>query len=340
MSVEQMVKALYLNSQKKEDTTTYEGGTILINAFIEEWIQTKRDTDNITQKTYENYESRYNNHIKPFFTGMYLTDIAYSTVTAFIKTLVDKTTISTQTVHDIVRVLSIALNDAVVRELIPKDPVQHVPLPKIRIKKEVPSITVDEVRKLYAVNKKHHYSIAIPILAQTGMRKGELLALTWDDLQYNEITNTWGLTINKKVSASKDNHIEHFTKTQEGMRTIIIPPALAELMLQFKEEQQKNAKTYVISQKRQNKREDYRNFHRTMDAWIKKAGIREDLSTHSFRHAFATQLFIQHVPFDAIKQQGGWSDDAMPRHYTCEAQTAVLKVEGAEAIGKIYDGVF
>jgi len=30
----------------------------------------------------------------------------------------------------------------------------------------------------------------------------------------------------------------------------------------------------------------------------------------------------------------------MPRHYACEAQTAVLKEKGAEAIEKIYEGVF
>ena len=112
----------------------WEGSHILVNDYMTEWLEAKHGID-IVQKTYENYEGRYRNHIKPFFEGKTIMDVSYNTVSAFVKHLKAKG-VTDSTIHDIVRVLSIALNEAVnVRELIPKNPCDGVHLPKIRQKK-------------------------------------------------------------------------------------------------------------------------------------------------------------------------------------------------------------
>ena len=51
----------------------WEGSHILVNDYMTEWLEAKHGID-IVQKTYENYEGRYRNHIKPFFEGKTLMD--------------------------------------------------------------------------------------------------------------------------------------------------------------------------------------------------------------------------------------------------------------------------
>lgn len=318
----------------------WEGSHILVNDYMTEWLEAKHGID-IVQKTYENYEGRYRNHIKPFFEGKTIMDVSYNTVSAFVKHLKAKG-VTDSTIHDIVRVLSIALNEAVnVRELIPKNPCDGVHLPKIRQKKKRPTITDTEARKLFEVCKGHHYWIAIPILLMCGMRKGELLALTWDDVFQDEDTGQWYISINKKVSASKGKHtVEKFMKTLEGYRNVAVPHVLVDLMFYYKEHTQQNSRTYIIAQKRQDKMESTRNFNRTFTRWKEKAGITKPISPHSCRRAFATRLVLEGVTLEAMKKQGGWKSDKMPYYYADEAQTDILKNKCADIMGQHWAGQF
>lgn len=337
------VLAQVLQAIKTQQTTQrpqYEGERILVNTFIENWLESKRDID-IRPKTYENYEGRYRNHIKPYFENMVLTNVTFDTVSNFVRHLKEKG-VKAGLIHDVIRLLSIAMNEAVhIREYIPKNPCKGVHLPKLRQKSNRPSITDEEVRSLWEVSQGHHYCIAIPILAQTGIRKSELLALTWDALFYDDMADTWKLRITKTLSCTKGKPcVQQWTKTDEGFRALAIPTELALLMLHYKEHIQHNRRTYIIAQKKYDRMEWQRNFHRTLKTWIHKAGIREELSTHAFRHAMATRLCLEKVPLEAIKKQGGWKDDKMVQYYANEVQTAILQNECAKVMGKHWQGAF
>lgn len=174
-----------------------------------------------------------------------------------------------------------------------------------------------------------------------GMRKGELLALTWDDVFQDEDTGQWYISINKKVSASKGKHtVEKFMKTLEGYRNVAVPQVLVDLMFYYKEHTQRNSRTYIIAQKRQDKMESTRNFNRTFTRWKEKAGITKPISPHSCRRAFATRLVLEGVPLEAMKKQGGWKSDKMPYYYADEAQTDILKNKCADIMGQHWAGQF
>lgn len=94
-------------------------------------------------------------------------------------------------------------------------------LPKIP-KYEAQVLTEEEVKQILIAseNTKYHIPFQLGVL---GLRRGEVCALTLDDVKGNE------LTINKsKVMDKHDNWIvKQITKTEEGMRKIYIPDSLS-----------------------------------------------------------------------------------------------------------------
>ena len=64
----------------------------------------------------------------------------------------------------------------------------------------------------------------------TGMRRGELLALQWDDLDFH----TGELHIDKQVYPVGGKLVISEPKTKAANRTIILPPAMVELLAEYK----------------------------------------------------------------------------------------------------------
>ena len=71
------------------------------------------------------------------------------------------------------------------------------------IKKDVPEYNAQQVRKLLLYAKKHesHIYIFLLLALYTGLRKGELLALTWEDIDYDKKL----LNVNKSRTGSRKN---------------------------------------------------------------------------------------------------------------------------------------
>ncbi|HWO96861.1 MAG TPA: site-specific integrase [Bacillus sp. (in: firmicutes)] len=81
----------------------------------------------------------------------------------------------------------------------------------------------------------HHYMIA-SMLIRTGMRKGELLALTWEDIDCKEKT----ISITKSRS---DNGVKT-PKTKSSIRTIGIDNTLVAELKNYRTWQKKNKMKY------------------------------------------------------------------------------------------------
>lgn len=115
------------------------------------------------------------------------------------------------------RIFKIAVNNRV----IDFNPVDAVEIPKGKAKTKREAISDEQVR--WIIETPHNAQTAAMIMLYAGLRRGELLALTWNDIDFKAKT----IQVNKSVEfRSNIPTVKNMTKTEAGMRLISIPDIL------------------------------------------------------------------------------------------------------------------
>lgn len=111
------------------------------------------------------------------------------------------------------------------------DLVLRTTLPQ-KVKNEVMIPTDEEIKILQQAAKDTELELPILFAACCGMRRSEIAALTWDDIDFNKNT----ITI-KKALVSNDQRelIEKTTKTTAGTRVVRMFPVVSEALTRYKE---------------------------------------------------------------------------------------------------------
>lgn len=191
---------------------------------------------------------------------------------------------STNTIKGIVSVLKQALKLAITLEFVDKEYCSNLKMPSSE-EKEISVFNKKEqlVIESFCLNHKKRNYMGIVICLYTGIRLGELLALTWDDIDFNSNL----LTINKTSYSSKVNGktqiIVDKPKTKKSNRVIPLPNQLFKLLKIIKKES--NSK-YVITTRNLGMVGN-RSYQRTFKFILKKVNV-PYRNFHSLRHTFAT----------------------------------------------------
>lgn len=138
------------------------------------------------------------------------------------------------------QILSSALQQAVYWQILSENPCKRVKVPK-NINKDNERSTDVKV-KYYDENQTMllldiiktepiKYQLAVNIVIFCGLRVGELLGLTWNDIDFENKT----LIINKSRSHTKENGMFiKYPKNKSSIRTINIPDVLVKLLQEYK----------------------------------------------------------------------------------------------------------
>lgn len=117
-----------------------------------------------------------------------------------------------------------------VGRVIPTNPVEQVELAAVGRKEEQRrALTAEEQQWIW--DTPHRAQSVAVIMMLSGLRRGELAALTWNDVDLKERT----ITVNKVIAYDPNGvpSLRHITKTAAGMRTVDIPQRLADYMAQM-----------------------------------------------------------------------------------------------------------
>ncbi len=209
-----------------------------------------------------------------------LCDITPMDITALLKSLASLG-YSAQTVKVQRIVISLVYDFAQSRNLVQFNPAKHAELPKKLPKKprEIPSDTdIDTVMNSYD----QPFGLFAFFLLLTGCRRGEALAIRYSDINFQRKL----IRINKNiVYHSNKPVVEEHTKTQAGMRNIVLLDALYEKLYPLSQTNSpdcfvfgKGTTPYTNSE-----------FRRRWQSYIDATGL--TLTPHQLRHAYATILY-------------------------------------------------
>ena len=122
------------------------------------------------------------------------------------------------------------LQRAVQEGLIRTNPAVGCKLPPKKAR-EMQVLTQNEIIRFSASSKGEGYYELFLLELGTGMRRGEILALKWSDLNFK----TGELHIERQVYIIKAEVIISEPKTKASIRTVILPPSLLKTLVAYKE---------------------------------------------------------------------------------------------------------
>ena len=158
-----------------------------------------------------------------------------------------------------------------------------------RSKKEMQTLPAEKISAYLSAAEKHGVLPMFYLELTTGLRRGELVALLWDDLDLEKQT----LTISK--SAGRINGEVKVTqpKTANSVRTIYLPKETVDLLIQEHAKHPSNPVMFPSPVTGKLYGPDcIGRLHKTL---LKKAGIPENIPFHGLRHTFATLAIQQGV---------------------------------------------
>jgi integrase len=194
------------------------------------------------------------------------------------------------TIRSIYTVLRLGLDGAVRDGLLARNPAASVQRPGVA-RKEAAHLDPQRVTELLAAAESSRYHTALLLIATTGLRRGECLALRWSDVDLDAGVLRVRVTaqrIEGKLSTGP-------VKTDRSRRTIPLSPALVALLRRHRVTQVEErlraanqwADTGLVFTTELGSVVDPRNLLRVVEAAARRIGL-EGVGAHTLRHSAAT----------------------------------------------------
>ena len=288
--------------------------TITFDELFKIWLESYKKT--VKENTLFARIEVYNNVLKKEFGHLSVDKISILQCQNFVNKQAQKT----KSLYKITT-LNLLLSYAVKLDLITFNPVSRVIMPSLQNRTSAEKRVRDENNYLQKNELitllKYAKSISIKkytlyhFLAFTGLRCGEALALTWNDIDFSNNC----VTINKTVQHFNKKTIVNTVKTQKSNRTIFLDDKTLSILKKWRTEQAamllKNGinsmqKTQLVFSNGKNSFLRVTNVTNTLETDCKRAGIKI-ISVHGFRHTHATLLLESGANIKEIQERLGHS---------------------------------
>lgn len=257
--------------------------------WFEEWL-THYIKPSSKQRTFEQYSRAAQIHILPYLGDIELTDLTPFVLQKFITGLTEngnKRTgkgLSPNFVKTILSIVQNSLKTAHLVGYLPEYSANKIKRPKPK-EKQVECFSAWEQKKIEeaALSTRKDKYRGIILCLYTGLRIGELLALTWNDIDFDKNI----LSVTKTCHDGNENgkHVRSIDtpKTENSRRQIPLSKTLVKMLKEIKKTSECE---FVIADGE--KPVFIRSYQRTFELFLKKLKLPHK-GFHSLRHTFATR---------------------------------------------------
>lgn len=261
-----------------------------VAAWLMEWLDVYARPA-LKQTTWESYETQVRIHLVPAFGPMKLKDLTTPVLQRFFNAK-SASGLSPRSVRYIHQVLNQAFKKAKKLHMVGKNPCDDVELPageKPRIRPLFP----DELKVFLETARSSLHYVALLLEWATGLRRGELLGLEWQDVDFRR----GAVHVRQSLVRTRDRGLMVSTpKTRSSLRTVHIPSEVVTELRTHRRRQAEDRLKYGLTWSGDlvfcgegGRPLDPRAFTRVFERIIERAGLPR-VSFHDMRHSHATML--------------------------------------------------
>ncbi len=334
--------------QDKLKTALYEQqqGTLItapqqkLSEFLREWLEKTQKYD-VGPRTYERYEEVVRLHIIPALGHYYLQKLKPLHIKNFYaKKLEDG--LKARTVQNFHNVLHKALDTAVRWNLVARNMCDQVDPPRAEDYEAQP-LELEQLKKLMVAAQGHPIEALFLLTLATGLRRGEILGLKWQDINMNvgtlQVRRVLARVPTILKTVERKGYMEKNTKTKKSRRSIIIAPFALEALKQHRERQNLvkekagrfwQDKDLVFCTSMGTPLNPDRDVRIPFKKLLQKAGL-PNVRFHDLRHSAATLLLSMGVHPKIVQEILGHSNISI----TLNIYSHVLPTMQQDAIAKL-----
>jgi integrase len=264
--------------------------------------------------TIDGYESVLRQHLRPRFASMRLNDIKRNDIKGMISDLVAKE-LARSTVRNALSILRGIFNHAIEEDILESNPAanlgRYTRTAKTSEVKGV-ALTKDEVEKFLSASKRicPEYHPLFLLAARAGLRRGELVAIRWGDIEFAKNENE-----RNRFLLVQHNYVrrEHTTTKSKKTRRVDMSRELRRVLIKMRDAHLRHSKLAgktdisedLIFSSPDGRILDPDNlYHRYFLPVLEKSGIRK-IRLHDLRHTFGSLLIQGGASLAYVRDQMG-----------------------------------
>lgn len=262
---------------------------ILLKDWLDHWYQGYKKP-NLRPNTQMSYERRIYQHIIPVLGNIQMDKLTTADIQKFYADLKQNGRLtreeiygeglSDQTVRGIHTTLRAALDKAVSEKLIFRNPAEGCSLPPAKAR-EMQVLTPEEIQRLLIQAKEDGCYELLLLELSTGLRRGEICALQWDDLNFK----TGALRVERQVHRIDGELVVSQPKTKASNRSVILPAPVVKVLAQYR--QSVDSRWMFPSPVSEDSPRDPTAVRKRLKTILERAECKH-LRFHDLRHTFAT----------------------------------------------------
>lgn len=288
---------------------------MLFADYLLEWLEIAKGR--LAVATYSSYAAMINKPIGPYFRQRNLTlrELEARHLQMFYSEMLRK--VKPNTVIHYHAIIHSALKYAVKTDMLVQNVADKVDRPRKNSFQPV-FLSADEMQKMFEALRGTKLELPVLVAAFYGFRRGEVLGLKWDAIDFERGTISVIRTVTTITVDGKQTEIEQQSaKTKSSLRTLPLIGSFREYFLQVKEAQELNKQVcgncynyeydgfVFVDELGERMRVDY--LTNAFPKFLESHGLRR-MRFHDLRHSCASLLLANGVPLKHIQEWLGHSD--------------------------------